>query len=133
MWPALALGFSVNGTMMRMMRAQMLEVIQEDYIRTARSKGLSERVVINRHAVKNAMLPVITVAGTLLGGLLGGTVVIEMIFSIPGMGRALIDAIYVRDIPIIQTFILIIALIYLFLNLLIDLTYGWLNPRIRLT
>ncbi|PZC41935.1 MAG: peptide/nickel transport system permease protein [Chloroflexi bacterium] len=132
-WPALALGFSVNGTMMRMMRAQMLEVIQEDYIRTARSKGLPERVVINRHAVKNAMLPVITVAGTLLGGLLGGTVVIEMIFSIPGMGRALIDAIYVRDIPLIQTFILIIALIYLFLNLLIDLSYGWLNPRIRLT
>ena len=131
-WPALALGFSVNGTMMRMMRAQMLEVIQEDYVRTARSKGLPERVVINRHAVKNAMLPVITLAGTLLGGLLGGTVVIEMIFNIPGMGRALIDAIYVRDIPIIQTFILIIALIYLFLNLLIDLTYGWLNPRIRL-
>ena len=117
---------------MRMMRAQMLEVIQEDYVRTARSKGLPERVVINRHAVKNAMLPVITLAGTLLGGLLGGTVVIEMIFNIPGMGRALIDAIYVRDIPIIQTFILIIALIYLFLNLLIDLTYGWLNPRIRL-
>ena len=87
-WPALALGFSVNGTMMRMMRAQMLEVIQEGYVRTARSKGLPERVVINRHAVKNAMLPVITLAGTLLGGLLGGTVVIEMIFNIPRTRRS---------------------------------------------
>jgi ABC-type dipeptide/oligopeptide/nickel transport system permease component len=109
----------------------MLEVFREDYIRTARSKGLAERVVISRHALKNALLPVVTVSGYELGRLLAGTVIIETIFTIPGMGRLLIEATTHRDYPMIQAIIVIIAVLILVLNVVMDLVYAWLNPRIR--
>jgi ABC-type dipeptide/oligopeptide/nickel transport system permease component len=109
----------------------MLEVFREDYIRTARSKGLSERLVIYRHALKNALLPVVTVGGYEFGRLLAGTVIIEVIFMVPGVGRLLISSIQVRDFPLVQGVIVMITVIVLVLNMVLDLTYAWLNPRIR--
>jgi ABC-type dipeptide/oligopeptide/nickel transport system permease component len=115
----------------RVTRSAMLEVFREDYIRTARSKGLGERAVIYRHALKNALLPVVTVSGYEFGRLIGGTVIIEVIFSVPGVGRLLIDSIFHRDFPMIQAIVMIIAVIVLALNVALDLLYAWLNPRIR--
>jgi ABC-type dipeptide/oligopeptide/nickel transport system permease component len=111
----------------------MLEVFREDYIRTARAKGLAEQVIIVRHALKNALLPVITVSGYQFGVLIGGTVVTEVIFLVPGMGRFMIDAISSRDYAIVQAVIVVIVVVVLVVNLLMDLVYGWLNPRIRYT
>ena len=108
----------------------MLEVLRDDYIRTARAKGLAERSVIIKHALRNAMLPVVTLFGFQIAFLLGGTVVIEIIFSIPGMGQQLIEATLLRDFPIVQTYVLYIAVIAMLSNLLVDLTYAWLDPRI---
>jgi peptide/nickel transport system permease protein len=130
-FPAVALGFSNMAFIARVTRSSMLEVFREDYIRTARSKGLAERVVISRHALKNALLPVVTVSGYELGRLLAGTVIIETIFTIPGMGRLLIEATTHRDYPMIQAIIVIIAVLILVLNVVMDLVYAWLNPRIR--
>lgn len=129
--PALALGYYLSAITMRMMRSQMLEVLRHDYIRTARAKGLRERVIIMRHCVRNALIPVVTVVGGQLGALLGGVVIIEEIFLLPGLGRLTLWAIEVRDYPQIQANILVIVLITLFMNLLTDISYGWLNPRIR--
>jgi ABC-type dipeptide/oligopeptide/nickel transport system permease component len=109
----------------------MLEVFREDYIRTARSKGLNERVVIVRHALKNASLPVLTISGWQIGRLLAGTVVIEKIFLVPGVGRLLIDSIFARDFTMIQAIVMLVATMVLLLNLVVDLMYGWLDPRIR--
>jgi ABC-type dipeptide/oligopeptide/nickel transport system permease component len=109
----------------------MLEVLREDYIRTARSKGLTERVVIFLHGLKNACLPVITVSGWQLARLMGGTVIIESIFLVPGMGRLLVESIFQRDYPLIQVEVLVIAAMILFVNLLVDIGYGLLDPRIR--
>ena len=109
----------------------MLEVMREDYIRTARSKGLRELAVIFRHALKNAFLPVITVSGWQFSRLLGGAVLIEIIFLIPGMGSILVDSIGRRDFTFIQAVIMIVATMVLTLNLVVDLAYGWLNPRVR--
>ncbi len=130
-FPALALGLSAQGTTMRMARSQLLEVLREDYVRTARAKGLKESLVILRHALKNAVLPVLTVLGILLGVLLGGTIVIEVVFNIPGMGRAVINAVYSLDQPVIQVVVVGFTLIFLVLNLLVDLAYALLDPRIR--
>ena len=130
-FPSVALGFSNMAFIARVTRSSMLEVFREDYIRTARSKGLAERVVISRHALKNALLPVVTVSGYELGRLLAGTVIIETIFTIPGMGRLLIEATTHRDYPMIQAIIVIIAVLILVLNMVMDLVYAWLNPRIR--
>lgn len=130
-FPAVALGFSVNGTLLRITRTQLLEVLREDYVRTARAKGLAENVVIYRHAVRNALLPVVTVAGAQIGFIFSGTIVIESIFILPGIGRGLVQAMFVSDLPMIQAYIMYFALIALTANLLVDLTYGWLDPRIR--
>ena len=130
-WPATILGYRFSAVMARMMRSCMLEALRQDYIRTAWSKGLRERAVIFRHALKNAVLPVITIAGNELGYLLGGAVVMETIFSLPGVGRALVDSVFHRDYPVVQVIILMVAMVFVFVNLAVDLLYGWLDPRIR--
>ncbi len=132
-FPALALGFSNMAFIARVTRSAMLEVFREDYIRTARSKGLAERIVIFRHALKNALLPVVTIAGYEFGRLLGGTVIIEVIFMVPGLGRLLVTSIFRRDFPEIQAVIVLITVLVLVLNMALDLLYAWLNPRIRYT
>jgi peptide/nickel transport system permease protein len=130
-FPALALGFFEMAFTARVTRSSMLEVYREDYTRTARGKGLAERVVILRHALKNALLPVVTVSGYQFGRLLAGTVVIENIFMIPGMGKLLVDSVFHRDYTAVQAIVVVITVSVLLLNLLLDLIYGWLNPRIR--
>jgi len=128
--PAVILGLVFSGGTMRMIRTMMLEVLRQDYIRTAWSKGLNERTVILRHALKNALIPVVTIVGSQLPILVGGAVVEEQIFALPGVGRYLIDAINRRDYPIISGVNLVIACFILICNLLIDLTYAWLDPRV---
>jgi peptide/nickel transport system permease protein len=130
-FPAIALGFYNMALIARVTRSAMLEVFREDYIRTARSKGLSEQVVIVRHALKNAALPVLTISGWQIGRLLAGTVVIEKIFLVPGVGRLLIDSIFARDFTMIQAIVMMVATLVLLLNLVVDLMYGWVDPRIR--
>jgi peptide/nickel transport system permease protein len=129
--PSLALGTAVAAFIMRMVRSSLLEVLRQDYIRTAYSKGITERTVLYRHALKNAFIPVLTVIGVQVGYLLGGAVIIESIFSLPGMGRFLLDSISNRDYSIVQGGVLFIALIFCLVNLSVDLVYGWLDPRIR--
>jgi len=131
--PSIILGMAMSGVIMRMMRTMMLEVLRQDYIRTAWSKGLPERVVIMRHAMKNALLPTVTLLGLTLPVLVGGTVVIEQIFNLPGMGRFLISSAENRDFTVVSAIVLIIAVFVVFTNLLIDLFYGVLDPRIRYT
>jgi peptide/nickel transport system permease protein len=130
-FPAIALGTSNMAFIARICRSAMLEVLREDYIRTARSKGLGERVVVYRHALRNALLPVVTLFGFELGRLISGTVIIESIFLVPGMGRLLITSIGNRDFPSIQAVVLMIGMTVLIANLLADLLYAWLDPRIR--
>ena len=130
-FPAVALGFYNMALIARVTRSSMLEVFREDYIRTARSKGLRERAVIIRHALKNAFLPIITISGWQVGRLIAGTVVIETIFLVPGMGRLLVDSILHRDYTMIQSIVMVIAFMVLALNLVVDLLYAWLDPRIR--
>ncbi|MDO8531231.1 MAG: ABC transporter permease [Dehalococcoidia bacterium] len=130
-WPAAVLGYYFSAVVSRMTRSSMLEVLRQDYVRTAWAKGLKEKVVVMRHAMANALLPVITISGMQFGQLLGGTVVTETIFSLPGMGSQLIDALVFRDYPIVQTVILIMSLWFLVVNLVVDLLYGLLDPRIR--
>jgi peptide/nickel transport system permease protein len=129
--PAIALGTAVAAFIMRMVRSSLLEVLRQDYIRTAYSKGLRDRGVLYRHALKNAFIPVLTVIGVQIGYLLGGAVIIESIFSLPGMGRFLLDSISNRDYSIVQGGVLFIALIFCLVNLSVDLVYAWLDPRIR--
>ncbi len=129
--PAMAGGLASAAGVMRLLRSQMLEVLRQDYIRTAWAKGMRERVVITRHAMKNAMVPVVTVLGLTLAGLLSGNVVFENLFGIPGVGRRILVAIQARDVPVVQAFILVIATFIVFVNLGIDLLYGMLDPRIR--
>ena len=130
-FPAIALGTSNMAFIARITRSAMLEVLHEDYIRTARAKGLQEGTVISRHALRNALLPVVTLTGFEFGRLISGTVIIENIFLLPGMGKLLITSITHRDFPMIQAVIVLIAVVVVFLNLVLDLTYAWLNPRIR--
>ena len=129
--PALILGVGLSGSLIRITRAMMLEVLRQDYIRTARAKGLMERVVIYQHALKNAMIPVATWIGLDIAFLIGGTVVIEQIFTLPGMGRLLLDSIDLRDWPMIQGAALFFTIWILLVNLIVDLSYGWLDPRVR--
>jgi len=129
--PSIALGSIPMATIARMTRSSMLEVLGEDYIRTARAKGLKERVVLLRHALKNAFLPIITVIGLALGTLLGGAILTETIFSWPGLGRLVVDRILFRDYPVVQGCVMIIALIFVVVNLLVDITYAYLDPRIH--
>ena len=130
-FPALALGTSGMAFLARVTRSSMLEVLNEDYIRTARSKGLGEKIVIYRHALKNAVRPVITIFGLASGNAASGSVVTEIVFSVPGMGRLLIEGVQHRDYPMIQAIIVVFGVLVLGANLLTDLTYAWLNPRIR--
>ena len=129
--PALILGYHLSAYVARMTRAQMLEVMRQDYIRTAHAKGLAEGVVVVRHALKNALIPVVTLTGVYVGTLLGGSVAIELIFSLPGIGRLMLDALNFRDLPLIQATIMVFAIGFLLVNLLVDLLYGWLDPRIH--
>lgn len=129
--PAFTVGFSFMALVARMTRASMLEVLQEDYIRTARAKGLGERLVLYRHALKNAMLPVLTIIGLGLAALVAGLVVVETVFGVPGLGRLVADSISRRDYPVIQGVILTSSVIYIFVNLLVDVLYAYLDPRIR--
>jgi peptide/nickel transport system permease protein len=129
--PALILGIGPAAGIMRLTRALMLEVLRQDYVRTAWSKGLRERRVVLKHAFKNAIIPVVTVVGLQIGQVASGTVIMETIFGLPGMGRFLVDAMVQRDYPVVQGVILISAAIHVFMNLLVDLTYAQLDPRIR--
>jgi len=132
-FPALALGFYNMAFTARVTRSSMLEVYREDYIRTARAKGLAERIVVLRHALKNALLPMATVSGYEFGRLLAGTVVIENIFMVPGMGKLLLDSVLHRDYITVQAIVVVTTVSVLILNLVLDVIYGWLNPRIRFT
>ena len=129
--PAMVLGSMGTGGTVRMMRTLMLETLRQDYIRTAWSKGLTERIIVFRHAMKNAMIPIVTMYGGVIPGLLGGSVIMEQIFNLPGMGRLMLDALQNRDYPIISAINLMMAIIIICNNLLIDMTYGWLDPRIH--
>ena len=129
--PATILGFVLSGTTMRMMRAMMLEVLRQDYIRTAWAKGFSEKLVVIRHALKNALIPVVTLVGYQVPILVGGAVIIEQIFTLPGIGRLLVDALSQRDYPVVSAVNLVIGTTVLVINLLVDLTYAYLDPRIR--
>ena len=130
-FPSMALAFFVMAFISRVTRSSVLEVLREDYIRTARSKGLRERTVVFLHALRNAFLPILSVGGWVFGVFLAGSVVIESIFVLPGMGTFLINSITHRDYPLIQGEVLIIAVMILLVNLVIDMLYGWLDPRIR--
>jgi len=129
--PVIALSLALMAIVMRMTRSSMLEVLRQEYIQTARAKGLVPSAIVVRHALKNAFIPVVTVLGIQLGALLGGTVVIEVIFGLPGIGRLVIDAISARDYPMLQGTVLFIAIMFAMVNLLVDLTYAYLDPRIR--
>ena len=129
--PALATGVIIMALIARMTRATVLETLREDYVRTARSKGLSENIVLIRHALRNAALPIITVIGLGVAALLSGLVVTESVFGIPGLGRLLLNAIVSRDYPIIQGTILIISVVYVIINLLVDISYAFFDPRVR--
>jgi peptide/nickel transport system permease protein len=129
--PAAVLGFRLSAATMRMTRSTVLEVLREDYVRTAWAKGLGGRIVVYKHALKNALIPVVTIVGGQLGTLLAGTVVVETIFALPGMGRLTVEAILYRDYPIVQTNVMLVAATLVVLNLIVDLTYAWLDPRIR--
>ncbi len=129
--PAWTIGTAASATIMRMTRSSMLEVIRQDYIRTARSKGQTERIVIWKHALKNALIPIITVVGLQFGRLLGGAVIIETVFSIPGLGKLLIDAIKANNYPMVQGGCLFIAVVMSLMNLLVDILYAFVDPRIR--
>jgi len=130
--PAIAGGLASGAGIMRLLRSQMLEVLRQDYIRTAWAKGVRERVIIIRHALKNALIPVLTVIGLTIAALLSGNVVFEYIFNIPGIGRRILNAVYRRDVPVIQSFVVIIATFVVFVNLFIDVLYGLIDPRVRL-
>jgi peptide/nickel transport system permease protein len=129
--PALALAAGSTAQLMRLTRASMLEVLDQDYVRTARAKGLGETAVVAGHALRNALLPSVTMVGLSLGHLLSGAVIVETIFGWPGVGKLAVDAIFLRDYPVIQGFVLYMAAIFLLVNLLVDLSYRWLDPRLH--
>lgn len=130
-WPAIVLGSIMAGSVMRMTRSSMLDVLRQDFIKTVRAKGARERMVIMKHAFKNSLIPIITIIGIQFGSLLGGTVVIEQMFSLPGIGQMTLDAIFKRDYPVVQANILIIAVIYVLINLVVDICYAAIDPRIK--
>ncbi|MEI7926663.1 MAG: ABC transporter permease, partial [Chloroflexota bacterium] len=130
MIPAVILGAGLSASLVRMLRSSMLEVLREDYIRTARAKGLDTMSVVRRHMLKNAMIPVVTLFGIQAGTIVGGAVIIENIFNLPGMGRLVIDAISRRDYPLVQGVVMAFGTFILMVNLVTDLVYVWLDPRI---
>ncbi len=130
--PALTLGIANSGVLSRFIKFSVLETLQQDYIRTARAKGLLERVVIRRHALRNALIPVVTVAALMVGRLLGGAVVIEVVFAWPGLGRLLLEGVNNRDYPVVQATLLFVVLIFVLVNLITDFLYVYLDPRVQL-
>jgi peptide/nickel transport system permease protein len=130
--PSTAVGTISMAVIARMTRSSLLEVLGLDYVRTARAKGLIERLVISKHALRNALIPIVTIIGIQIGGLLGGAILTETIFSLPGVGSAMVDGILMRNYPIVQGFSVVIAIIFVFTNLIVDLSYAILDPRIRL-
>lgn len=129
--PAFSLGFAQAGLIARMTRSTMLDVLHMDYIRTARAKGLGERIVVYKHALKNAMIPTLTVIGLTVSTLAGGSVVTESVFNLPGAGRLLLQSVLRRDYPVIQGAVLYVGLLYAVVNLLVDISYAWLDPRVK--
>jgi peptide/nickel transport system permease protein len=129
--PAIALGLALSASLARVMRSSMLEVLRQDFVRTARAKGLVERTIIFRHALKNAMIPVITLFAIQFGILLGGTVVLESIFSLPGLGTLTLSSVLIKDYPQVQGLVLFFATVLVLINLVVDISYAWFDPRIR--
>jgi peptide/nickel transport system permease protein len=129
--PAITLGLALAAVITRTLRSSMLEALSEDYIRTARAKGLPDGAVVRRHALRNALIPVVTVLGLQLGTLIGGAVITEYVFALPGVGRLVVDAVFARDYPLVQGVVLLIAVGFILSNLAVDLLYGWIDPRIR--
>ncbi len=130
--PSVALGTIPLAIIARITRSNLLDIMGLDYIRTARAKGVVERVVVFKHAMRNAMLPLVTIIGLQFGGLLGGALLTESVFGLPGVGKFLVDAIFARDYPVVQGFTLVIAFVFVFVNLLVDISYAYLDPRVRL-
>ncbi len=131
--PSLAVGTISMSVIARMTRGAMLDVLTQDYVRVARAKGLAERAVILKHALRNALVPIVTVIGLQIGGLLSGAVLTETVFNLPGMGTAIVTAITARDYPVVQAFTVVVAMIFVLVNLVVDLSYAYLNPRIRVS
>jgi len=129
--PMVAIGLRLGAIVMRMLRSTMLEVIRADYVRTARAKGLSERLVISRHVLKNALIPVVTLMGIQVGVLMGGSAIVETLFTLPGLGQLIVTGIAGRDYPVVLGGVMIIATAFLLINVLVDISYAWLDPRIR--
>jgi peptide/nickel transport system permease protein len=129
--PGITLGLALAAVVTRTLRSSLLETLNEDYVRTARAKGLSEQLVIRRHALKNGLIPVVTILGLQLGTLIGGAVITEYIFALPGVGRLVVDSVFARDYPTVQGVILLISIGFVLSNLAVDIIYGWLDPRIR--
>ena len=132
-WPALIIGYATAAILSRITRSAVLEALREDYVRTARAKGLRGAVVVGRHVLKNALAPVLTLSAVQMGNLLGGAVISETIFTLPGVGRFLVDAILHRDYPVVQTIVVLFGVVVVALNLLTDLLYAWFDPRVRHT
>jgi ABC-type dipeptide/oligopeptide/nickel transport system permease component len=129
--PAISLALLSSGILARLVRSSMLEVLQQDYLTTARAKGLQARVIVFRHAMKNALIPIITVMGLQFGGLLSGTVITESVFARPGLGKLVVDSIQNKDMPVVQGTVLMLAVIYILMNLIVDISYALIDPRIR--
>ena len=129
--PSITLGAAVAAVMARFTRASFVEVMQEDFVRTARAKGLKERTVIAKHCLRNALIPVVTMMGLQFGFLLGGSIVVEVVFNWPGVGRLLVDSVTMRDYPVIQMLVLLFSLEFILINLVVDVLYGFINPTIR--
>ena len=130
--PAAVLGVSSAAIVMRVTRSQMLEVLRQEYIQTARAKGLDVRWIVIRHALPNTLIPLVTVIGLTVGFLIGGSVIIEQVFSLPGLGSYLFNALTARDLPVIQAVVLLTGTAFVLVNVVVDLSYAWLDPRIRL-
>ncbi|OLA93183.1 MAG: glutathione ABC transporter permease GsiC [Sutterella sp. 54_7] len=130
-FPSITLGAAVAAVMARFTRASFVEVLHDDYIRTARAKGVTETKIVAKHALRNALIPVVTMMGLQFGFLLGGSIVVEKVFNWPGMGRLLVDAVDMRDYPVIQASVLLFSLEFIVINLVVDVLYGWINPSIR--
>ena len=132
-WPALATGYRYSAVATRMTRSAMLEVLREDYIRTARAKGLLEKVIINRHALKNSLLPVVTIIGIEFAFLMGGLVVTEQVFNLNGLGKLFVESVMSSDYAMTQALVMVVVMVFIFTNFLVDIMYAWLDPRIRYT
>ena len=130
-WPAVATGYRYSAVATRMTRSALLEVLREDYVRTARAKGLVEKVIINRHALKNALLPVVTIISIEFAFLMGGLVVTEQVFNLNGLGRLFVESVGAQDFNMTQQLVMLVVLIFVITNFFIDILYAWLDPRIR--